>query len=204
MKILNLYAGLGGNRTLWGNTHEITAVEINREIAQIYRKRFPNDRVVIGNAERFLLEYFPKYDFIWVSPLCKTHSKLMRFRIQRKFEKGYKEKLELPDMKLYSVILFLKHQYKGQWVVENVRPYYKPLIEPTVQLGRHLFWSNFEIPKQPFKGKEYSNNMKETAEIKGINPELLKGLKIRKDGILRDMVNPKIGGYVLNCVLKEI
>ncbi|MFA5299721.1 MAG: hypothetical protein WC389_16170 [Lutibacter sp.] len=27
MKILNLYAGIGGNRKLWGNNLEITAVE---------------------------------------------------------------------------------------------------------------------------------------------------------------------------------
>lgn len=26
MKILNLYAGIGGNRELWGNEHEITGV----------------------------------------------------------------------------------------------------------------------------------------------------------------------------------
>lgn len=33
MKILNLYAGIGGNRKLWGDEHEITAIEINPEIA---------------------------------------------------------------------------------------------------------------------------------------------------------------------------
>ena len=37
MKILNLYAGIGGNRTLWGDKHEVTAVEINAEIAGIYK-----------------------------------------------------------------------------------------------------------------------------------------------------------------------
>jgi DNA (cytosine-5)-methyltransferase 1 len=29
MRILNLYAGIGGNRKLWGDDHEITAVELN-------------------------------------------------------------------------------------------------------------------------------------------------------------------------------
>ncbi len=29
MNILNLYAGIGGNRKLWGSTHKITAVESN-------------------------------------------------------------------------------------------------------------------------------------------------------------------------------
>ena len=28
LKILNLYAGIGGNRKLWGNEHDITAVEL--------------------------------------------------------------------------------------------------------------------------------------------------------------------------------
>ena len=27
MRILNLYAGIGGNRKLWGEEHEVTAVE---------------------------------------------------------------------------------------------------------------------------------------------------------------------------------
>ena len=35
MKILNLYAGIGGNRRLWGDEHEITAVEHNKDIAKI-------------------------------------------------------------------------------------------------------------------------------------------------------------------------
>jgi len=45
MKILNLYAGIGGNRKLWGNEHKITAVEINQEIAKIYQDFFPKDKV---------------------------------------------------------------------------------------------------------------------------------------------------------------
>ena len=30
-------------------------------------------------------------------------------------------------------------------MVENVVPYYPPLIKPTAKVGRHLFWSNFEF-----------------------------------------------------------
>lgn len=37
MKILNLYSGIGGNRLLWDNNHEITAVEIDKNIASIYK-----------------------------------------------------------------------------------------------------------------------------------------------------------------------
>lgn len=34
MKILNLYAGIGGNRKLWGDNHDITAVELVPEVAK--------------------------------------------------------------------------------------------------------------------------------------------------------------------------
>lgn len=34
MKILNLYCGIGGNRKLWGDEHEITAVEFEPKIAE--------------------------------------------------------------------------------------------------------------------------------------------------------------------------
>jgi DNA (cytosine-5)-methyltransferase 1 len=40
MKILNLYAGIGGNRKLWGNTHSITAVEFDEEIAKLIKIGF--------------------------------------------------------------------------------------------------------------------------------------------------------------------
>jgi DNA (cytosine-5)-methyltransferase 1 len=50
-----------------------------------------------------------------------------------------------PDMKLYQEIILLKTFYKGKYVIENVIPYYKPLI-PAQKRGRHLFWSNFVIP----------------------------------------------------------
>lgn len=46
MKILNLYAGIGGNRKLWGDEHEIVAVENEPAIAKIYQDFFPNDKVI--------------------------------------------------------------------------------------------------------------------------------------------------------------
>ena len=49
MKILNLYAGIGGNRKLWEG-HDITAVEHNHPIANIYKDLFPNDDMIIGDA----------------------------------------------------------------------------------------------------------------------------------------------------------
>ncbi|GAG21491.1 unnamed protein product, partial [marine sediment metagenome] len=58
MKILNLYAGIGGNRKLWGDEHEVTAVENNPEIAGIYQNNYPKDHVVIGDAHFYLLQHY--------------------------------------------------------------------------------------------------------------------------------------------------
>ena len=63
MEVLNLYAGIGGNRKLWEDV-EVTAVEINEQIAQIYQDNFPNDRVIIGDAHQYLLDHFKEFDFI--------------------------------------------------------------------------------------------------------------------------------------------
>ena len=74
MKILNLYAGIGGNRKLWGNDHEITAVEYDNKIAAIYKDFFPNDNVIVGDAHQYLIDHYSEFDFIWSSPPCPTHS----------------------------------------------------------------------------------------------------------------------------------
>jgi DNA (cytosine-5)-methyltransferase 1 len=49
MKILNLYAGIGGNRRRWDG-HEVTAVEYDPAIAEVYKALYPNDTVVVGDA----------------------------------------------------------------------------------------------------------------------------------------------------------
>ena len=49
-KVLNLYAGIGGNRKRWDDV-DVTAVEINDLRAEIYADEFPSDEVVIGDAQ---------------------------------------------------------------------------------------------------------------------------------------------------------
>lgn len=71
MKILNLYAGIGGNRKLWGDDYEITAVEFDPEIARAYQDRYPNDTVIVGDAKQYLLDHYKEFDFIWASPPCQ-------------------------------------------------------------------------------------------------------------------------------------
>ena len=80
MKILNLYAGIGGNRKLWGEEHEVTAVELNPEIAKIYRTFFPKDKVIVEDAHEYLIKHYQDFDFIWSSPPCPTHSRMRNLK----------------------------------------------------------------------------------------------------------------------------
>ena len=50
IKVLNLYAGIGGNRKLWKNV-EVTAIENNQEIANVYKDFFPGDEVIVTDAQ---------------------------------------------------------------------------------------------------------------------------------------------------------
>ena len=70
MRVLNLYAGIGGNRKFWKDC-EVTAVEYTDKIADVYAKLYPGDTVVRGDAHAFLLENYQDFDFIWSSPPCQ-------------------------------------------------------------------------------------------------------------------------------------
>lgn len=195
MKILNLYAGIGGNRKLWKG-HDITAVENDKGIANIYHNLFPFDKLIIADAHEFLKDNFDQYDFIWSSPPCQTHSSFrqnigVRYR---GVEPAY------PDMRLYQEVLFLQANFKGKWIVENVKPYYKPLIEPTFILERHCFWSNIKVPEKKFT----KDNIRK-AQIPDLQKKYgfdLKDFKVKdKRQVLRNCVSPEIGKYVLEETL---
>jgi DNA (cytosine-5)-methyltransferase 1 len=148
MKVLNLYACLGGNRLKWTDC-EVTAVELDPEAARLYQERFPNDTVIVGDAHQYLLDHYKEFDFIWSSPPCPSHSRA-RFWNSSNYENN--TEAVYPDIKLYEEILFLQHYFKGKYVVENVIPFYEPLI-PASKRGRHLFWTNFPIPNTLSKRK---------------------------------------------------
>ena len=201
MKILNLYAGIGGNRKLWtpnGDEHEITAVELNPSIARIYHDFFPNDIMVVGDAHQYLLDHFKEFDFIWSSPPCPTHSNARFWS-----SKGGMYAIEYPDMVLYQEILLLKHFFVGQWVVENVAPYYTPLIEAK-GIGRHLFWANFFIPKID-SDSNYIFSGDDKARVSGMMGfDLDPYTGIDKTKILRNCVHPKTGLHILNTAIGAI
>lgn len=202
MKILNLYAGIGGNRKLWGNEHQITAIEYDEEIAKIYKENFPNDEVIVADAHQYLLEHFREYDFIWASPPCPSHSKVRKtLSIKRKKDGTLFEQNKpiYPDMRLYQEILLLDGYFDGYYCIENVIPWYEPLIEPQI-LGRHCFWSNFKIPKIKFKARGSFDNTEELAEKLGYN--ILNWKNVNKKLLLRNCVEPEVGEYILNCLLE--
>lgn len=191
MKVLNLYSGLGGNRKLWKKV-SVTAIESNAQIASIYQRLFPNDRLIQTDAHDYLLSHFHKYNFIWSSPPCQSHSKMMK--ATRHDIRKY------PDLKLYEEILFLQHFFKGKWVVENVKPFYKPLIEPTAAIGRHLFWSNFTIPHfdEPQLKGFFSASPSELKQWLGIqfNGNIYYDNNHDPGQVLRNCVHPKVGLHV--------
>jgi len=191
MKILNLYAGIGGNRKLWGDEHEIVAVESEQYIADVYAALYPNDTVVIADAHQYLLDHYKEFDMIWASPPCPSHSR-MRNSLTRSTP-------VYPDMKLYEEIIFLKHFYKGDWIVENVIPYYSPLISPVAVIDRHFIWSNKPISESKFSrgyAGRVTNQSKETLAAEyGI--ELPEGTKNQRK-LLRNAVHPDFGKYVLD------
>lgn len=196
MKILNLYSGIGGNRRLWSDEHDITAVEYDESIARIYADLYPNDKLIIGDAHKYLEENYHKYDFIWSSPPCQSHSSFRQNMCVR-----YKGTPPIyPDMQLYQQIIFLKYNFKGLWLVENVRPYYEYLIDPTAFLQRHPFWSNFEITAKDFpKDKIRSAQIPDLQKLHGVD---LSGYKIsNKRQVLRNCVNSELGKHVLDCAL---
>ena len=146
-RVLNLYACLGGNRYKWTDC-EVTAVELDPELARMYKERFPNDTVIIADAHQYLLDHYKEFDFIWTSPPCPSHS---RVRIS---QKNREEFIPIyPDLKLYEEIIFLENYFEGKYCVENVIPFYEPLI-PAKKRGRHLYWTNFNLPNDLGERKE--------------------------------------------------
>lgn len=191
MKILNLYSGIGGNRKLWSGDIEVTAVELNPEIAEIYKKFFPNDKVIVADAHQYLLEHFQEFDFIWSSPPCPTHSDWRRLWVNAgKYSALY------PDMNLYQEILLLQYFFKGNWCVENVVSYYEPLIKPQ-KVANHYLWSNFDIQNIKVEKRGARENKEYLMKRKGFD---LTNIDIKnKRHLLRNCTEPELGLHVFRC-----
>ena len=183
--LLNTFAGVGGNTKLLDRDQfEITHVETLAKRCNYLEEFFPNDTVIKTDAYQYILDHILEYDIIWASPPCPTHSSV---RWLSKNKAGFK--YVYPDLKMYEIILLLqKAREDKSWVVENVMPYYEPLITPTAKIGRHLIWSNKIIREKEFP------------------PDNIKHMKVdpnrplsRKD--LRDEMNGDIGKYIINSII---
>jgi DNA (cytosine-5)-methyltransferase 1 len=198
MRILNLYACLGGNRYKWGDEHEVTAIELDEDLAAMYKKRFPKDIVIIADAHKYLLENFQNFDFIWSSPPCPSHCRV-------RFMNSYHNKIipQYPDMKLYEEIIFLNKYFKGKYCVENVIPFYTPLIAGK-QRGRHIYWTNFALPNELGERTcligSGTNEVNRLCEFHEIDLSNYKG-KQRKDKIARNLVDFAAGATILNAAM---
>jgi len=201
-KVLNLYAGIGGNRKLWKNV-DVTAIEINPKTAKIYQDFFPNDEVIVADAHDYLLKHFKEFDFIWSSPPCPTHSKARWIASKMgDYPPIY------PSIKLWQEVIFLNKFAECKWVVENVKPYYKDLenimeiIKPQAILQKHYIWSNFNILGKKFPSKMYHfNTISELEKEKGI---IIPNDAQNKSLLLKNCVKPEIGKHILDCARKNI
>lgn len=207
MKILNLYAGIGGNRGGWKLTEKdsVVAVEMNPLIAKIYKEHFPNDEVIIGDAHEYLLEHFREFDFIWASPPCPTHSKVRKSLAIKRDKDGneYEQnKPVYPNMMLYQEIILLDNYFDGFYCIENVIPFYEPLIKGQ-QLGRHLFWSNVKFnEKIKFEARGNFDNTEELA--KDLGYDISKWSGIDKKLALRNCCEADISEYIFGEVKRAM
>lgn len=201
MKILNLYACLGGNRYKWDEVAdiEVTAVELDSEAARLYQERFPNDTVIVADAHQYLLNHYKEFDFIWSSPPCPSHS---RARFARKSTTS----AIYPDLKLYEEILFLENYFEGKYCVENVIPYYEPLI-PAQKRGRHLYWTNFILPNNLNERKssimEGKDEVNKWCEFHEYDFTQYKGEQ-RLDKMARNLVDYEAGKTILETALNIV
>jgi DNA (cytosine-5)-methyltransferase 1 len=198
LKGLNLYAGLGGNRKLWSGI-KITAVELEPKIASVYQRLYPDDIVIVGDAHAFLLEHWHEFDFIWSSPPCQSHSR-MAIATRHKLKRYI-------DISLYQEIIFLKTYASIPFVVENVVPYYDPLIKPTQIVGRHLFWSNFKFEAEDVQTPPNFINQCNLAGKQALmdwlgifyEENIYYGKNHCPAQILRNCVHPRVGEQIFNA-----
>ena len=111
--------------------------------------------------------------------------------------------MKYPDMKLYEEILFLKHIYTGKYVVENVIPYYEPLI-PAYKRHRHLYWTNFNLPNiltnRKVKISIGKNEVKKLCEFHDFDFYKYKG-KQKTNKIARNLVDYEAGKTIFETML---
>jgi len=206
-EVLNAWAGIGGNTHNWNrDKYNVTHIEINEEIAEANRNLHPNDEVIESDAVEYIRRNYRKFDYIWASPPCPSHSS-----IGKAGAKNNQYLAKMPDMNLYSVIIFLNEYFEGNWTVENVKPFYKRLdkqerekararqtvIPAAQESSRHLFWSSHDVP-ETFISRSNLNQANNTELMDWLGIQLDRSFEtVEKRKVLRNCVHPKIGEAIL-------
>ena len=103
-------------------------------------------------------------------------------------------------MRLYQEIIFLDNYFKGKYCVENVVPFYEPLVAAKKR-GRHLYWTNFNLPNELSTRKgnfmEGENEVQKWCKFHKIDLSSYKGEQ-RKDKIARNLVDFEAGLTIFN------
>lgn len=221
MKILNLFAGLGGNRQNW-NGHSIISIEINPGVAKLYQELYPDDIVLNMDVFDYLREKennLKDFDFIWASPPCQSHSHMQLFT---RHNNNYPPIPRLDQT--IGLIIWLNKFYNNKFVVENVIPWYG-LIDLRfnnifkVKLDRHIFYSNFKIQSKKFRSRGSEGHGKigglmrmkgsELCNFHNLDISIIDKLKgLQESGndhlkVLRNLCNSELGDYILKQSLKE-
>lgn len=155
--------------------------------------------VIVADAHQYLLDHYKEFDFIWSSPPCPSHS---RMRLTNTGEGERKSPPTYPDMKLYQEIIFLDNFFDGKYCVENVIPYYEPLITAQKR-GRHLYWTNFNLPND--LGERKANNfitskVSELSKFHDYDFRQYKGTQ-RVDKMARNLVDYEAGRTIFETAL---
>ena len=107
-------------------------------------------------------------------------------------------------MKLYQEIIFLDKIYVGKYVVENVIPYYQPLI-PAQKRHRHLYWANFNLPKvlttrKSISWQQATNELSMWCDFHEYDFKKYEG-KQRRNKIARNLVDYEAGKTIFQTVV---
>ncbi len=213
IKILDLFCGLGGVARGFQEyliekniKFEYYAVDIDFKILLTHKILNPKSITIKKDAYSLRDEELKEYDFIWASPPCETHSHLNFYNWNNP------KKFKPPDMRLYKLIKRL-HILNIPFIVENVKPYYKPPIKPCTKIGRHILWSNISL--KPFKVNLPNNFTNVKDDVKRladyhelditIAHKIKKILGISKTkAVLRDMVHWRIAYKIAEQVIPQI
>lgn len=145
MRILDLYAGLGGTAKgiqsvleKKGVDYEYFAIEIDPNVCAAHKINNPRSTVICADVKDWL-DKITDFDFVWASPPCQTHS-ILNFS-----NKATGKKTNLVDWSLWHVIDHLQRTENVSYVVENVLIWYNEPFKHNFNLDRHYFWTNLSL-----------------------------------------------------------